>query len=92
MGWFTSSQITFDENAINRFLPVSYSELRKNDSAIGMQVGLTESSLVIRTKNGDYSMTFPSIDTLEERIERSATLRKVDEMLDESNYETEYDW
>jgi hypothetical protein len=28
-------------------------------------------------------MTFPSFDTLEDRIERAATLRKVDEYIEE---------
>jgi len=92
MGWFGSGQITINEHTLELLRPVSYSELRKNDFAIGMPVGVTGSGIMLHTGNTDYSMAFPSFDTIEERIERAATLRKVDEYiegLDED--ETEYD-
>jgi hypothetical protein len=92
MGWFGTGQITINEQSLELFQPVSYSEMKRNEFAIGMPVGVTGSGIVLHTASSDYSMTFPSFDTLEERIERAATLRKVDEYiegLDEE--ETEYD-
>jgi hypothetical protein len=91
--WFGSGEITLDERTLGLFQPVSYTELRKNDFALGMPVGVTGSGLIIHTVNTDYSMTFPSFDTLEERIERAATLRKVDEYIDALDEdESDNDW
>jgi hypothetical protein len=46
--WFGSGEITIDERTLSLFQPVSYTELRKTDFALGMPVGVTGSGLVIR--------------------------------------------
>ncbi len=91
--WFGSGEITINDDTIAAFQPVSYSELVRNDFALGMPVGVTESGLVIHTPKDGYSLTFPPLETLEERIERAATLRKVDEMIEGlDDDEVESDW
>lgn len=80
--WFSSGEINIDETTLNRFHPVSYSELTKYDFAIRMPVGVTGSGLVFCTPKAEISVTFPPIDTLEERLERAAIFRKVNEFIE----------
>ena len=85
IGWFGSGQISINEETISALQPVSYSELRDSDFAIGIPVGVTGSGIVVHAPGIDLSMTFPGIETLEKRIERAAVLRKVDEVIDPLN-------
>jgi hypothetical protein len=93
MGWFGSGQITVNERTLGLLQPVSYAEMKRNDFAIGKPVGVTGSGIVLHTASSDYSITFPPFDTLEERIGRAATLRKVNEYIEAlGEDETEIDW
>jgi len=86
---FGKGEITLDEQTLGLFQPVSYNDLMSNSFAIGMPIGVTGSGILLHTTAADYSMTFPSFDTIEEKIERAATLRKVDEYIEARDEDTE---
>jgi hypothetical protein len=83
----TTRGVTIDEGFVRSLRPTSLQAVRSSEFAFAAPV-VTGSGLVIHTSQNDYSMTFPAIRTLEERIERAAVLRKVNEFIDPHDYET----
>ena len=63
------------------FKPLPFAEIAKQEFALGFPT-VTGSGLVIHTTTSDYSVTFPPFETLEKRIERSATLHRVEEYIE----------
>ena len=79
---FTSGQITLTEEMLSLFQPVPYRDLSRENFILAAPVGVTGSGVVIGTRTDRYSMTFPSLDMIDERIERAAVVRKVDEYIE----------
>jgi hypothetical protein len=79
---FTSGRITLTEETFSFFQPVTYSELDHEDFLLAAPVGVTGSGIIIGNRTDRYSLTFPSFDTIDERLERIAVMRKVDEYIE----------
>jgi hypothetical protein len=86
---FSSGPLTFDNRILATFQPVPTSQVVNSDFGIAASVfNTTGSGIVVHSKRGDFGINFPPFDTIDERIERAATIRKVDEYIE--GYDEDY--
>ncbi len=79
---FTSGEVVIDDRLFEMMQPVEAKKVWKEDFAFAAPVNSTGSGAIIHTPKLDISITFPPLETIEERIERSATISKVDRIIE----------
>ena len=85
----SSGPLTLDSSTLASFQPVSTSQVLRSDFSFAASVfNTTGSGLVIHSNSGDFGINFPPFDTIDERIERAATMKEVDEYFE--GYDEDY--